>query len=315
MSLFFCALPVFFCAFSAQADMPVPVILDTDIGDDIDDTWALGMLLGSPQVDLKLIVTAADDTEKKTRLVAKLLESMGRPDIPLATGKKTSSNKLNQEKWLGDYKLESFKGKTTPDGVQTLVDTINSAKEQVVLLVIGPMTNIQEALKRDPNIAEKARIVAMAGSVKIGYNGKSTPDREYNVFKDVEAARAVFAAPWDITIAPLDTCGTLILKGENFAKVASSKDPKAVTVIENYREWVNFAKYPNGESSVLYDTEAVYLTFDDSIFEMQTVKLSIDDKGVTVPDEKGRPVHCAMNWKDRAAFENALIKALTSTGK
>ena len=70
------------------AATPIPVILDTDLGDDIDDTWALAMLLGSPQVDVKLIVTASDDTPTKTRLVAKILEGMGRTDILLAQGVK-----------------------------------------------------------------------------------------------------------------------------------------------------------------------------------------------------------------------------------
>ena len=55
------------------AGSPAPVILDTDLGDDIDDTWALMMILGCPQIDLKLIVTASDDTDAKTRLVAKML--------------------------------------------------------------------------------------------------------------------------------------------------------------------------------------------------------------------------------------------------
>ncbi len=315
MSLLLWALPSVFCAFAAQAAEPVPVILDTDIGDDIDDTWALGMLLGCPQIDLKLIVTASDDTAKKTRLVAKILERMGRTDIPIGTGVKTSDNKINQEKWLGDYQLEGYKGKVIPDGVQAMIEAINASKSQVALLVIGPQTNIQEALKHDPAIAKKARVVSMAGSVEIGYNGKKGRDPEYNVFKNIEAARAVFAAPWSITFAPLDTCGTLILKGERFAKVEQSKDPKAQAVIENYREWVNFKHYPKGESSVLFDTEAVYLTFDNSFCEMKTVNLSIDDKGATVPDEKGRPVYCAMAWRDRDAFEELLVKSLTSGGK
>jgi len=291
---------------------PVPVILDTDLGDDIDDTWALGMLLGCPQVDLKLIVSACGDTPEKTRLVAKILDAIGRTDIPLGTGVKTGDAPLHQEKWLGDYRIEAYKGTVLSDGVQAVIDTINRSKEPIVVLVIGPQTNIREALERHPGIAKKARIVAMAGSVEVGYNGKQGRDPEYNIFKDIRAARAVFAAPWDITFAPLDSCGTLVLKGERFAKVEQSKDPKAVTVIENYRQWANFPHHPKGQSSVLFDTVAAYLTFDDAYCEMKTVKLSIDDKGGTVPDENGRPVHCAMGWKNREAFEDLLVKTLTT---
>jgi inosine-uridine nucleoside N-ribohydrolase len=298
---------------AVQLAGPVPVILDTDLGDDIDDTWALGMLLGSPQVDLKLIITASDDTPKKTRLVAKILESMGRVDVPIGTGVKTSDQPMHQEKWLGNYTLDSYKGKVHEDGVAAMIAAIKDAKAPVTLLVIGPQTNIQEALKREPSIAQKARIVAMAGSVEIGYNGKKGRDPEYNVFKNVAAARAVFAAPWDITFAPLDSCGTLILKGERYAKVEQSKTPRAQAVIENYRDWKNFPNYPKGQSSVLFDTVAAYLAFDDSLCKMKTVNLIIDDKGNTVPDEKGRPVHCALDWTDRDAFEDLLVQSLTGS--
>jgi len=296
----------------AAAAAPVPVILDTDLGDDIDDTWALGMLLGSPRVDLKLVVTASDDTVKKTRLVAKILEAMGRADVPLGQGVKTSDNAIHQEKWLGDYQLAQFKGKVFEDGVQAMIDCIRQSPQPITLVVIGPQTNIQEALKRAPDIAEKARVVAMAGSVEIGYNGKKGVDPEWNVFKDIPAARAVFAASWDITIAPLDSCGTMILCGERFAKVEDAKDPKAATVTANYRDWAHYDKHPKGQSSVLFDTVAAYLAFDEVWCEMKTVKLVIDDKGVTKPSEDGRPVHCAMGWKNRDAFEDLLVRALTA---
>ena len=179
---------------------PVPVILDTDIGGDIDDTWALLMLLGSPQLDLKLIVTAVDDTEAKTRLVAKLLEKVGRTDIPIGTGVKTSDRKMNQAKWLGDYDLSNYPGTVIEDGVQATIDLLKTAPVPITLLVIGPQTNIKEVLRREPSIAAKARVVAMAGSIEIGYRGKKRRAAEYNVARDVEAARAVFAAPWEITI-------------------------------------------------------------------------------------------------------------------
>ena len=52
----------------------IPVILDTDIGEDIDDTWAMGFLLKCPELDVKLITTATDDTFLKAKLVAKFLE-------------------------------------------------------------------------------------------------------------------------------------------------------------------------------------------------------------------------------------------------
>lgn len=298
------------CCFSAWCG--VPVILDTDLGDDIDDTWALAHLLGTPKVDLQLIVTAADNTPVKTRLAAKILTAMGRTDVPLGMGKQTSENKINQAEWLGDYELNGYAGTLHEDGIGEMIRLIRAAKKPVTLCVIGPQTNIAEALRRAPDIAEKARIVSMAGSVYAGYHGKQGADPEWNVFKDIPAARAVFAAPWEITIAPLDLCGTLILSGERYARVAASKSPLAGVTIANYNQWTNRKNYPAGESSVLFDTAATYLCISEKLAEIKTVKLSIDDKGATVPDEtNGRPVRCALSWKDRVKFEEMLVDALT----
>lgn len=303
-------IPAALLALSVHAS-PVPVILDTDLGDDIDDTWALCMLLGVEEVDLKLIVTASDDTPTKTRLVAKMLEYVGRTDIPLGTGVKNSDNAIHQSKWLGDYSLGKYPGVLHEDGVQAMIDLINQSDTPPVLCVIGPQTNIAEALRREPGIAQKTRVVAMAGSVHIGYQGKEGRMPEWNVVKDVAAARVVFAAPWSITMAPLDICGTLSLQGERFRTVAESPAKRAQCVIENYRDWANRHHHADDASSILFDTTATYLTFADALMNLETVKLSIDDKGNTVPDETGRPVTCALTWKDRDAFEKLLIRALT----
>jgi len=295
---------------AASAAEPVPVFLDTDIGDDIDDTWALGMLLGMPEVDLKLITTASDNTPEKTRLTTKILKAAGRTDIPIGTGLKTSDRPLNQARWVGDFDLAQYPGQVHADGIQALIDAIHAAPRPVTLLVIGPQTNIQEALRRAPDIAGKARTVAMAGSVEVGYDNHPGRQPEFNIVKNVEAARAVFAAPWDITLAPLDVCGALVLRGERYAKVAASGNPRAATVIGNYCDWNHFKDHPEGQSSILYDTVAAYLVADTAWCKMETRTLSIDDKGNTVPDPAGRPVRCALGWNDRNAFEDRLVAAL-----
>jgi inosine-uridine nucleoside N-ribohydrolase len=152
----------------------------------------------------------------------------------------------------------------------------------------------------------------MAGSVFMGYGGKAKPDPEYNVAADIEAARAVLAAPWDITWAPLDSCGTLHIVGERYRRLANSKAPRAAAVIESFDHWANRKCYQANESSVLFDTEAAYLCVGQDDCKMKTIKLRIDDKGLSVPDDKhGRPVHCALAIKNRAALEEFIEQALT----
>ncbi len=289
-----------------------PVILDTDIGDDIDDTWALAMLLGLPQIDLHLVVTAVEDTAAKTTLAAKILQTLSRTDVPLATGVPTGPRSHNQLAWVGDWDVKSYPGPIIDDGVSALVQAVRQSPEPVTILAIGPQTNLAAALRLAPDIAENARVVAMAGSVHIGYDGKPTPDAEYNIKADIPAARAVFAAPWDVTMTPLDTCGIVKLSGDKYRAVASSPSPLARVTIENYDAWARRSHLPPDASSTLFDTVAVYLSFDDSLCEMETVRLSIDDDGFTRPDPNGRPVRCALRWRDLDAFENLLVDTLTA---
>src|SRR5205823_10736301 len=77
---------LFLIAVSCQGQRRIPIIFDTDIGDDIDDALALALALQSPELDVRAVTTVADDTESRTRLAWKQLGLYGRRDIPLATG-------------------------------------------------------------------------------------------------------------------------------------------------------------------------------------------------------------------------------------
>src|SRR5436190_19093383 len=71
---------------AAAQSKPIPIIFDTDIGDDIDDALALALALQSPELDVRAVTTVIDDTELRTRLAWKQLGLYGRREIPLGTG-------------------------------------------------------------------------------------------------------------------------------------------------------------------------------------------------------------------------------------
>lgn len=124
------------------------VILDTDIGGDIDDTWALGMLLKIPKLNTRLVVSATYNTAYRAKLIAKFLEQAGRSDIDVGVGiKQACDNKINrQEAWVEEYELSDYPGKVFQDGVQAIIDLIMSSESEVTLIGIAPMPNIAEAL-------------------------------------------------------------------------------------------------------------------------------------------------------------------------
>jgi inosine-uridine nucleoside N-ribohydrolase len=293
---------------------PIPVILDTDIGGDIDDTWALAMLLRSSELDLQLVVSATADTVYRAKIIAKLLEVAGRTDIPVGVGLLQTSRACRepQEAWVEDYDLRTYPGKVHEDGVQALIDRIMRSAEPITLSSIGPATNIALALQREPRIASRCRFVGMHGSIRRSHDGKPGAIAEYNVKYDIPACQTVFAAPWrEMVITPLDTCGMVRLKGEKYRAVCACTDPLTRAVIDNYRIWLR-GKPDEGTSSILFDTVAIHLAYSTHYLAIERMGIRVDDDGFTVPDPGARPINVAIDWKDLAGYEDALVRRLTS---
>ncbi|MFI5379978.1 MAG: nucleoside hydrolase [Tepidisphaerales bacterium] len=302
-------------AFAAVAQpAKIPVVLDTDIGDDIDDTWALAMLLHHPQFDLKLVTTTHGSAEYRAKLICKLLTVAGRTDVAVGLGAGGLKGGDKQLDWVKDYKLTDYVGKVHEDGVQALIDLVMKSDRPITIIGIGPTETLAAALKREPGLAPKAVFVGMQGSVRVGYGDKSKPEAEWNVKCDIKASKTVFSANWkEMRITPLDTCGLVHIQGQRFAKLAASQDPLAQAVLENYRIWAKKPKVSDLKaSSTLFDTVAVYLADPgkDPLFEVEELSISVDDKGFTVIDPAGRKMKVASKWKNLDGYHDLLVKAM-----
>lgn len=289
--------------------MKIPVILDTDIGTDIDDTWALAMILNSPELDIKLVTSATLDTYERAKIIARILEVAGRTDIPIGIGIKQDDKPLPQSPWVVDYDLSSYQGIIYDDASSAIEAVVTASDQPVTIIAIGPLTNIADALDRYPNLTGNSRFIGMCGSVFRGY-ADNTPVAEYNVMLDVKAAQKVFSAPWEITFTPLDTCGIVRLESNHYRKVKDSSAPLARAVIDNYQVWLN--EQPDGSrSSILYDTVAIYLAFSDELLEMHDLGIRVTDEGFTVPDASSKITKCATGWRDIDGFYDLLVDRLT----
>jgi inosine-uridine nucleoside N-ribohydrolase len=321
------------CALGAGASASpkgrIPVIFDTDICDDIDDTWALSLMLQSPEFDIKLITTEVGNTPVKAKTVAKLLETVGRTDVPVGIGIQQNKGHHRQEAWAKDYKLSSYPGTVYRDGVQALIDTIMKSDERIKLVCTGPLPNIAAALQREPRIAQKAEFVGMDGSIRRGYNASPTPSAEYNVHAFIKEAQKVFTAPWKMTITPLDTCGVVQLKGEKYQRVLRRNNPVTRALMENYRVWYRQGilnqhkdlseaeidrrvdQKLNSSSTTLYDTVGVYLAMSTDLVKMEDLPIRVTDDGYTRVEQGAKMISCATEWKDLDAFEDLLVNRLT----
>jgi inosine-uridine nucleoside N-ribohydrolase len=307
----------------------IPVIFDTDIGGDIDDTWALALLVQSPEFDVKLVTTAVGDTKAKAKIVAKFLETVGRTDIPVGIGVQQSKDGHRQKAWTQNYELSSYPGTVHEDGVQAIVDTIMNSAKPIKLIAVGPLPNVAAALEHEPRIAERAEFVGMHGSVRRGYGCSAKVDAEYNVRADAKAAQKVFTAPWKMTITPLDTCGIVQLEGEKYQKVLHRGSPLTRALIENYRAWYKQGildehkdlseaevnkrvdQKVNSSSTTLFDTVGIYLGMSTDLVKIEKLGIRVTDDGYTRIDDSAKVISCATEWKDLDAFEDFLVERLT----
>ncbi len=296
----------------------IPVILDTDIGEDIDDTWALGFLLKCPEFDVKLITTTTDDTVLKAKLVAKFLEIAGRTDIPIGIGPSENRKKGKQYSWIKDYKLSEYSGSVYKNGIEVLCSTIIDSPDSITLIAIGPLGTVAGALKMNPNITENARFVGMHGSIRIGYKGAPSPYPEYNVEHDIQSCREVFQAPWKKTITPLDTCGNIVLSGDNFERIMNCDNTIVKLIKENFKIWAKEKSLTkliteDKKTSILFDTVAIYLGFSEELLNIEDLKIKVTKKGITKISEKGNNIRCAITWKDVQAFKDLLVNRLVKS--
>ncbi|HZZ43333.1 MAG TPA: nucleoside hydrolase [Tepidisphaeraceae bacterium] len=301
---------------SVRKDDRIPVILDTDIGNDIDDTWALMMLLKSPRFDVKLVTTTDGQPEYRGRLLAKLLTAAGRTDVPIALGPDAGKTKGEEREtsWLAGYQLSDYKGGLSRDAAGAISYVVHRSRKPVTIIAIGPLQTLAATLERDPSVAPNARLVGMQGSVFKGYNGSGQADAEFNVKEAVGAAQKVLSAPWrSVAITPLDTCGVPGMKiwGEQFHMLKESKDPMVRAILGSYASWAH-GKEELKKSTTLYDTVAIYLADPKNrgLLQVKPLKIEVNGEGRTVVSEEGRMMDVATGWNDLGGYRRYLVKVL-----
>lgn len=296
--------------------MALPVVIDTDIGTDIDDSWALAFALRCPELDICLVTTSTGDAVDRAALVAELLAAEGRADVPIGVGLPGRGDWTQPLRAAGRAALDDHPGGAL-DGVTAVIEVIDAAVAEVTVIALGPLTTVAAAFERHPRIAERSRVVGMQGSLRLGYQGQPGPVPEYNVASDVDAARRVLAAPWPCTLAPLDTCGSVVLSGARYRRIrrAAERDRLLRTVLKQQEAWLEAVDLPerdDGVTTPLFDTLAVHLAYDESMVDVEAVCVSIDEGGTMRPCGTGRQLRMATTWRDEDAFLDHLVERLGS---
>lgn len=265
------------------------VIIDTDIGDDIDDAFALALALRSPELRILGVTTAFGNTELRARLVDRFLKSVGRTDIPVLAGVETKTDNVMTQ---AAYARQMVQGHKHADGVDFLLKQIRLHPGQITLVAIGPLFNLQEAIKRDPATFKKLRrVVIMGGSIDRGYDDAHTgahrpPDAEWNINRDPAGGQALFAAGVPIFMMPLDSTQIHL---ETLEREAIFSHGSALTdqVTLLYHQWMGLAA-GHPAAPTLFDPVAVAYAIRPALCEAEPMHIEVDDKGFTRKTE-GNP--------------------------
>ncbi len=257
----------------------VPILLDTDIGSDVDDAFALGLALASDEVDLVGVTTVGASAEDRAWMVCRFLTAVGRRQVPVAWGRDPQpASAIEGQIQYRRHPAVIFNRTAKPvkeSAVEFLYAKLKAQPGQLTIVAIGPLTNVARLLKEHPDCKPWIkRIVLMGGAVRVGYAGKPPVEAEWNIKSDVPAARAVFEAGLPLVVAPLDATAIVELDASRRQKLFAACTPLTFQIQALYQLW-------DKRTPVLFDPVAVALSFTEKFCTMEDLRLEVDDRGIT----------------------------------
>lgn len=265
-------------ALAAARAEPIPVLLDTDIGTDIDDAYALAQILGSPELKLLGVTTVSGDAVARARLAAKLLAVAGRSEVPVYAGISTTPQYMAQAEWAKGFTSSALH---ESGGVEFLRRQINARPGEITIIAVGELTNIAALLAAEPGIGKKIKAIAlMGGAIKRGYAPGSKPAPEWNLRCNIAAAQAVFTSGVPLLVAPLDSTADLILTHEHCVKIFARGSPlnDALASLDFIWRRTNTWK---ADKPTLFDSLAVALVASPGLVPLTPVHVVVEADGLT----------------------------------
>jgi inosine-uridine nucleoside N-ribohydrolase len=255
------------------------VIIDTDIGDDIDDAFAVDLALASPELNIVGITSAWGNTALRSRMLDRLLCETGRADIPVETGVTTKTGtKFSQQPWANEGIERSH-----VDAITFLLDQIRLDPGEITLIAIAPLTNIGAAIDRDPATFRKLkRVVLMGGSIyrgydDLGYTAPHGPSSEYNIAMDPASAQKLFHSGVPIFMMPLDST-QLKFDETKRALLASVSTPMTDSLQILTAEWEHSSQQI---TPTMFDVVAAAYAVNPEVCPTTPLHIDVDDKGFT----------------------------------
>lgn len=298
---------VIFKAHAETTASPEKIIIDTDIGDDVDDAFAVALALRSPELQILGISTTFGDTETRARLLDRLLGVTGFSSIPVAVGTPTQVNNVFTQRPYAES--GRFARASHPKAVDFILEQIRHDPGRITLIAIGPLVNVGALIDRDPTTFSKLkRVVLMGGSIArrygdLGYSPPRGPEPEWNIKNDIPSARKLFASGVPVFMMPLDSTQLKLDEVKrDIVFRAGTPLTDALTVL--YHQWGQL-------TPTLFDAMPVAYILKPELCPVKPLHIRVDDQGYT-RTEAGVPNAQVCLDSDPEAFFRFYIPRISS---
>jgi len=289
------------------------IIIDSDIGDDIDDAFALGLALSSPDFEIIGVSASFGDTQTRAKMFDRMLGELGRGDIPVAMGAPANVN-LNAFTQRRYAEGGQFARTTHPNAVDFILDQARKYPGEITLVAIGPLPNVGAMIDKDAAAFRKLkRVVIMGGNVRplldpYGVAAPIAPHPEWNIKNDIASAQKLFNAGVPLIVMPLDS--TANLKFNEVARTALFAHGSMLTNILAglYYEWSAATRSP---TPIMYDPMTLASLLDPSLCPLTAMHLTVDDAGDTKQTPGASNAQVCLH-SDADAFLHFYVKKLTA---
>lgn len=267
------------------------ILIDTDIGGDVDDALALALALNSPELEIIGITNVYLANEWRANVTRNILRVYNREDIPVSTGAEKPLIGWWDESRIPNSSRDfgQIGGKPLPCACDFIIQTAEQ-EDNLTIAAIGPLTNVGLAIAKAPHILSKINIVMMGGQIN-----KAHP--EWNIVCDPEAARIVFESGVPIRMAGLDVTNRCQFTREEVDEIKSTGNPRTDMLGEMMELFIkNFGYLP-----ILHDPLALAALLWEDLLTFEDKHILVETGGQYT---RGLTIDC--DWG-----EGVLVKAAT----
>ena len=260
--------------------MTIPLLLDTDIGDDVDDAFGLLLAARQPAVELLGVTTVYGPVQERALIARKLLDTAGRSDVPVAVGEgitlagRDPGRVLNSSQGYVDLtEWEQLAAALRPQpGVDFLIETVLSAPEPPVLVAIGPLTNVAVALRREPRLARRLQSLILMG----GRLGEHAALGEHNFNSDAVATQVVIESGCPLQIGTYEVTRQARIGETERAALHATGDPACMAVAAMLNLYLRELRR---QATSMYDPATLTLSYTDEFVSLRRGRFTLTRTG------------------------------------